>query len=381
MRVALIHDWLVHPGGAEDVLRVLRGTFPESQVFALIDFLDPRERERLNVGHVETSPLQRVPGARAHYRKMLPLMPWAVERLDVRGYDVVLSVSHAVAKGVLTHPGQVHACLCLSPMRYAWDLRGQYLEESGLAHGLSGWLANAMLDRVQRWDAANSRRVQAWASISDYIADRVRRAYGVESRVIYPPVDTGYFTPADAPRDDVYVTASRFVPYKRVDLIVRAFAAMPGRRLVVIGDGPDWDKVRAAAAPNVEFTGRLGRDELRERVRRARAFVFAAEEDFGIAPVEAQACGTPVIAFGRGGALETVVGLDRAGDRAPTGLFFGEQTPAALSAAIERFERDQHRITPAACRASAERFAVPNFQAAIRDFVAGSLARGGAPGA
>jgi glycosyltransferase involved in cell wall biosynthesis len=298
-------------------------------------------------------------------------MPWAVERLDVRGYDVVLSVSHAVAKGVRTHPGQIHACLCLSPMRYAWDLRDQYLTESGLDHGVKGWLADRVLNRVQRWDAANSRRVHAWAAISHYIADRVRRAYGVESRVVYPPVDTEFFTLGTAPREDVYVTASRFVPYKRMDLIVRAFAAMPERRLVVVGDGPDWDKVRRAAGPNVEFTGRLPREGVREQLRRARAFVFAAEEDFGIAPVEAQACGTPVIAFARGGALETVVGP---GGASPlTGVFFGEQTAASLIAAVGQFERDSTLFTPDACRANAERFAVAAFQAGIRDFIEAAL--------
>ena len=195
MRLAIVHDWLVHPGGAEDVLRVLLATFPGADVFSLIDFMAPAEKAQLGLRHVTTSPLQHVPGAREHYRKLLPLMPWAVEQLDVRGYDVVLSVSHAVAKGVRTHPGQLHACLCLSPMRYAWDLRAQYLAESGLDHGLKGWLANTLLDRMQRWDAANSKRVHAWASISLYIADRVRRAYGVESAIVYPPVDTAFFTP------------------------------------------------------------------------------------------------------------------------------------------------------------------------------------------
>ncbi|MBI3568647.1 MAG: glycosyltransferase, partial [Gemmatimonadetes bacterium] len=204
-----------------------------------------------------------------------------------------------------------------------------------------------------------------------YIADRVHRAYGVDSRVIYPPVDTEFFTPGTAPRDDVYVTASRFVPYKRIDLIVRAFAAMPQRRLVVVGDGPDWNKVRRAAGPNVEFLGRLPREGVREQLRRARAFVFAAEEDFGIAPVEAQACGTPVIAFGKGGALETVV-LPGAASPA-TGLFFPEQTEASLIHTVDRFERSEARFSAAACRANAERFAVPAFQTGIRAFIDDAL--------
>lgn len=366
MRLALVHDWLVQPGGGEDVLRVVRATFPDSQVFALIDFLAPADRERLGVGRVTTSPLQWLPLARTRYRDLLPVMPWAVERLDVSGFDAVLSISHAVAKGVRTHPGQFHACLCLSPMRYAWDLRGQYLAESGLDRGVKGWVARRALDRVQRWDLANSRRIHAWASISRYIASRVRRAYGVESRILFPPVDTAFFTPG-GPRDDVYVTASRFVPYKRLDLIVRAFAAMPERRLVVIGDGPDREKVRRAGGANVEFTGQLPRAALRAQLRRARAFVFAAEEDFGIAPVEAQACGTPVIAYGRGGALETVIGLDADGraTAAPTGVFFGEQNERSIGAAIERFEAQSARFSVAACRASAERFTVAAFQSGV----------------
>jgi glycosyltransferase involved in cell wall biosynthesis len=330
-----------------------------------------------------TSWLQLFPGVARYYRSLLPLMPAAARSLDLRGFDVVLSISHAVAKGVRTHRGQRHLCLCLSPMRYAWDLREQYLEETGLGTGTRRWLADRVLDRVQRWDRRSSSRVDAFASISRYIADRVRRAYGRESEIIYPPVDVEFFTPDDAipergrghgalpgfrlPGSDFYVTASRFVPYKRVDLIARAFAEDGRRKLVVVGDGPDASKVRSAAGANVTLLGRRPREVLRDCLRRARAFVFAAEEDFGIAPVEAMACGTPVIAYGRGGVVETVRPL---GFSDPSGLFFEEQTTAAIRSALDLFERRAEEISSAACRGRAEQFSASVFRDRLAAFVA-----------
>lgn len=362
-RIAIVHDWLIEPGGAEQVLAETFRVYPAATLFTLIDKMPPRERAPFGLPSSRSSVLQSLPGVARYYRSMLPLMPAAVRTLDVRGFDLVLSISHAVAKNVRTAPGQRHLCLCLSPMRYAWDLREQYLVESGLAHGVKGWAARRLLERLRRWDAAGAARVTRFVSISRYIAERVRRAYGRESEVVYPPVDTAYFTPHSGPRDGFYLTASRFVPYKRMDLIVRAFAAMPERQLVVIGDGPDATKVRAAAGPNVTLLGRQPRDAVRDHLRRARAFVFAAEEDFGIAPIEAQACGTPVIAFGRGGALETVRGLD---DPRPTGVFFADQHEAGIRAAVEAFESHASRIEASACRENAERFAVERFHGELR---------------
>jgi glycosyltransferase involved in cell wall biosynthesis len=365
MRVAIVQEWLITLGGSELVLAELLKAFPGAQVFTLIDRMAASDREFLGVGATRTSFLQAIPGIERRHRIFLPLFPAAVQSLDVRGFDVVISNSHAVAKGVRTHPGQLHVSYCLSPMRYAWDLREQYLAESGNARGVRGVLARTMLEALRVWDKRNTRDVDVFATLSHYIADRIRRAYGRESTVVYPPVDVAFFTPGPAEaRRDYYITASRFVPYKRIDVIASAFAALPDRRLIVVGGGPDDAKIRRAAGPNVELVGRVDREELRALLRGARAFIFAAEEDFGIAPVEAQACGVPVIAFGRGGAVETVVGDEAAPAAARTGVFFHEQNSASIADAVRRFE--QLAILPEACRANAKRFTEERFR---REFV------------
>jgi glycosyltransferase involved in cell wall biosynthesis len=376
-RVAIVHDWLVNAGGGELVLDAMLKVFPHAQVFSLID-----KRAEVGAGgraaHVRTSWMQHVPGITRRYRSFLPLMPLAMRSLNVSEFDIVLCNSHAIAKGVTTHDGQLHLCYCLSPMRYAWDLRDQYLRESGLDRGLRGILARAMLERMRRWDEQNTPRVRAFATLSHFIADRIERAYHRSAEIIYPPVDTDYFTPAEPAErgDGAYLTASRFVPYKRLDMISRAFALLPDRKLVIVGDGPDAAKVRAASGSNVLLAGRESRERVRERLRAARAFVFAAEEDFGIAPVEAQACGTPVIAFGRGGVTETVRGLDAP---EPTGVFYDEQTPESLADAIRRFEALERPISPAACRANALRFRAELFRDGLRAFVSREWERFRAP--
>ena len=359
-RVAIVHDWLVTPGGAELVLEEMLAVFPDADVFTMIDQRSPDHRDSLGHTRVHTSWMQRIPNIKRNYRSYLPVMPLALKSLNVSKYDIVISNSHAVAKGIHTHSRQVHLCYCLSPMRYAWDLRDQYLREAGLDSGVKGAAAVAMLEGMRRWDLANTSGVTAFATLSNYIAERIKRAYGRSSVVIYPPVDTDFFTPAAEPCEDFFVTASRFVPYKRVDMIAAAFRAVADRRLIVIGDGPDASKVRSAAGPNVELVGRLSREEVRSYLRRARAFVFAAEEDFGIAPVEAQACGTPVIAFGRGGVTETIVD-------GTTGVFYSEQTPEALADAVRRFE--VMALSGSACRENSLRFAAENFRSGFRGFV------------
>jgi glycosyltransferase involved in cell wall biosynthesis len=364
-RVAIVHDWLVNPGGAELVLRDLLRVFPDAQVFTLIDHMAADERRAIGLGLTTTSSLQNIPGIAKHYRNFLPLMPLAVRSLDVSGYDIVISNSHAIAKGITTTDKQLHICYCLSPMRYAWDLREPYLRASGLDQGIKGALARAMLERMRRWDLGNTHGVDAFITLSHFIAERIERAYGRESTVIYPPVDTDYFTP-EGPREEFYLTASRFVQYKRIDLIAEAFRLLPDRQLIIVGDGPDAAKIRAAAGPNVTLVGRQSRPALRDYLRRARAFIFAAEEDFGIAPVEAQACGTPVIAYGAGGALETV---RAAPFPTPTGVFFEEQSAEAIADAVRRFEASGPAITPEHCRANAERFEATKFREQIRAFV------------
>jgi glycosyltransferase involved in cell wall biosynthesis len=255
----------------------------------------------------------------------------------------------------------MHICYCHSPIRYAWDLQHQYLRQSKLTHGLRSLSARLILHYIRIWDSRTAYGVDKFIANSAYIARRIYKIYRRKAQVMHPPVDIGMFT-ARLEKDEFYFTASRLVPYKRVDLIVEAFAKMPQRRLLVIGEGPEMERVRKLAGPNVTLLGFQSNDVLRDHLQRARAFVFAAEEDFGILPVEAQACGTPVIAFGKGGALETVIGPDDALGRPPTGLFFAEQTVPAVIDAVERFEASH--INPADCRAWAEKFSIEAFRAA-----------------
>ena len=365
LRVAVVHDWLLVYSGAERVTEQLLKVFPQADLFAVVEFLPDTLRNFIGRRNVRTTFIQKLPGARRHYRSYLPLMPLAIEQLDVSSYDLVLSSSHAVAKGVLTGPDQLHVSYVHSPMRYAWDLQHQYLRETGLDRGLRGWLAKWSLHRLRIWDQRTANGVDHFIANSRFIRQRIQRIYRRDAHVIYPPVDVEAFMPAGA-RDEFYLTASRLVPYKRIGLIVEAFARMPGRRLLVVGDGPEREKIRALAGANVELLGYRDNEALRDLMRRARAFVFAAEEDFGIAPVEAQASGTPVIAYGRGGATESIRGLQ---DPAPTGVFFREQSVPAIVAAIEEFERNEHRIAAAACRENALRFSSARFSAEYASFV------------
>jgi glycosyltransferase involved in cell wall biosynthesis len=371
MKVALVHDWLVTYAGAERVLEQIIAIYPEADLFSLIDFVPPAERSFLGGRPVRTSFLQRIPGVRRRYRSFLPLMPLAIEQFDLSSYDLVISDSHAVAKGVITGPDQLHVCICHTPMRYAWDLQHQYLRETGLDHGLRGAAARWMLHRMRMWDVRSAAGVDAFIAISRYIARRIKKVYRRESTVIYPPVDVHAYTPSGI-REDYYVTASRMVPYKRIDLIVEAFASMPNLRLVVIGDGPEARRIHARAAANIEFLGHQPFDVLRDRLRRAKAFVFAAEEDFGITPLEAQACGTPVVAYGKGAVLETIRPL---GEAEPTGVFFEEQRVGALVEAVRRFEREGDGIRPEDCRANAMRFAPERFRRELQQYIDAQLAR------
>lgn len=312
-----------------------------------------------------------MPFAQKHFRKFLGLMPLAIEQLDLSGYDVVISSSHAVAKGVLTGPGQIHISYVHSPMRYAWDLQHQYLREAGLTSGLKGAYTRWLLHRMRLWDRASALNPDIVLANSSYIAERIQKTWRRDAQVLHPPVDIESFTPAPH-KGDYYLIASRIVPYKRVDLIAAAFRAMPNRKLVIVGDGPNEAQARTAAgdAPNITFKGRLARAELIALTQGARAAIFAAEEDFGIATVEAQACGTPVIAYGRGGARDIVVAPP---DTRPTGIFFQEQTTASLIAAVERFEAMAPAIMPEDCRANAERFSNTHFRRRIRQVVHGAL--------
>jgi glycosyltransferase involved in cell wall biosynthesis len=366
VKIAVVHDWLDTWRGGERVLAQILWIYPEADLFALVDFLSPADRRALDGRRARTSFLQRVPFAKAGFRLLLPLFPRAVESLDVAAYDLVISSSHAVAKGVRTHRRQVHVCYCYTPMRYAWDLREQYLSQSGLDHGIRSLAANALLARLRRWDRAASERVDHFVAISAHIAARIRRCYGRDATVIYPPVTVSHRDTAPR-RESSYLTVSQLVPYKRVDLLIEAFRRMPERELVVIGDGPLRRNLQARAPANVRMLGWLPEAERDAWLARARAFVFAAEEDFGIAPLEAQAFGTPVIAYAGGAARETIAGLDA---DAPAGLLFRDQSVPAIVDAVGEFERDPGRFTADACRTNARRFGVERFRNEFANFVA-----------
>ena len=362
-RIAVVHDWLDTWGGGENVLAEILRAYPQGELFALVDFFPDALRARIGGRRARTTFLQRMPGARRHFRGFLPLFPRAIESLDLAAYDVVLSTSHAVAKGVRTRPSQLHVCYCHTPMRYAWDLRDQYLGPRGLATGVRGLVVNHLLDRLRDWDRASSARVTEFVANSSYVRERIARCYGRDATVIPPPVDTDFFTPAaSAGSRDYYFAASRWVPYKRGDLVAAAFRALPERRLVIAGDGPEGARIRAAMGGNAQWAGLVSRERMRDLLRGARAFVFAAEEDFGILPVEAQACGTPVIAYGRGGARETVRG-------GVTGVFFDAQSADAIADAVRRFEALAPAPDPADCRTQALAFATPRFAAAYTALV------------
>ncbi|KAF0126444.1 MAG: glycosyl transferase family protein [Elusimicrobia bacterium] len=362
MRVALIHDWLVTYAGAERLLEQVLEVCPQADLFSLIDFLPPDRRFFIKNKPVQTSFLQHFPLVRTKYRSYLPFMPAAIESLDVSKYDLVISVSHAVAKGVRTCPGQRHICLCCSPIRYAWDLRQQYLEESGLDRGLKGVLANFLLDRIKAWDLSVTPRVTHFAAISEYIGRRIKNNYGRNYSVLYPPVYVDRFAPIEK-KENFYLTASRMVPYKKVPLIAEAFSAMPEKELFIIGDGPEFSKVKGKAGPNVKLLGYQENHVLTDYLQRARAFVFAAEEDFGIAPLEAQACGTPVIAYGAGAVKETII-------EGETGLYFENQTVESIIDAVNRFESGGKIFDVAKIRRNAERFSSERFRTELSELVA-----------
>lgn len=366
MKIAIVCDWLVTYAGAEKVLEQMLNVFPEADLFAVVDFLPEGQRDFIKNKKVTTTFIQNLPRARKKYRNYLPFMPIAIEQLDLSGYDVVISSSHCVAKGVLTGPDQIHISYVHSPVRYAWDLQHQYLREAGLTHGLKSKIARLIMHYMRIWDTRTSNGVDYFIANSHFIARRIWKCYRREAEVIYPPVDVDKFTFCDK-KEDFYLTASRMVPYKKMDLIVEAFSKMPDKQLIVIGQGPDFNKIKKLAGPNVKLMGYQPDSVLQDYMQRAKAFIFAAEEDFGITPVEAQACGTPVIAYGKGGSLETVRGYGEM--EKPTGIFFSNQKIQDLVDAVSYFEEISQDITAKDCRENAEKFAISVFRKRFSDFV------------
>lgn len=367
LKVAIVHDWLVTYAGAEKVLTEILKVYPQADIFSLVDFFEEKDRKKIMGKNSTTTIIQKFPMAKKKYRNYLWFMPYAIEQLDLSAYDLIISSSHAVAKGILTSPDQLHISYVHSPIRYAWDMQHQYLKEANLEKGLKGILVRSMLKKIRDWDYRTANGVDFFISNSDFIGRRIWKVYRRESTTIYPPVDVNDFDyDASIMKEDFYLTASRMVPYKKIELIVEAFAKMPDKKLVVIGTGPDFEKIKAKATSNVTLMGYQSFEVLKENMQKAKGFVFAAEEDFGITPVEAQACGTPVIAFGKGGSLETVRGLNT---KKPTGVFFYEQTTEAIQDAIGNFEKNIDILKPENCRAHALAFSPEHFQQKLQQFI------------
>ncbi|HDZ9755208.1 TPA: glycosyltransferase family 4 protein [Klebsiella quasipneumoniae subsp. quasipneumoniae] len=363
--IGIVADWLVAYAGAERVIKEFIDLYPDSDLYSVVDFLSDDSRVHLHGKRAKTTFIQHMPFSKNKYQKYLPFMPLAIEQLDVSSHDVVLSSSHAVAKGILTGPDQLHISYVHSPIRYAWDLQHQYLKEANLSKGVKGLLAKWILHKIRLWDHRTANGVDCFIANSKFISRRIKKVYGRDADVIYPPVDVTRFSLCEN-KEDYYFTASRLVPYKRIDLIVEAFSQMPDKKLVVIGDGSEMDKIKSKASKNIEILGYQPNHVMEEYMCKAKAFVFAAEEDFGITPVEAQACGTPVIAFGKGGVLETIRPY---GVPNPSGIFFNEQKIGSLIMAIEQFENANESIDPIACRNNALRFSNERFQIEMQEYV------------
>ncbi|MGB9804810.1 glycosyltransferase family 4 protein [Desulfofundulus sp.] len=367
MNLALVHDWVITSGGAERCLEVFHELWPEAPLYTLVYQEESVRRLGLEPGQVHASFLQRFPRAQKWYRRYLPLYPLAIEQFDLSGYDVILSSSHAAAKGVVVRSDQLHICYCHTPVRYAWDLTHRYLKENDLERGLKSFLARSILHYIRLWDTLTANRVDYFIANSRYTARRIWRAYRREAEVIHPPVDVERFR-VNEKKDNFFLFVSRLVPYKKADLVVAAFTRL-GLPLVVAGDGPQFEECRRLAGKNVEFLGYQDDATVADLMSRARALVFAAEEDFGIVPVEAQACGTPVIAFGKGGVEDTVIPVTGDNWESATGLFFYEQSVEVLEAAVRQFLAWEGRFRSEVLRRNADRFGRERFKKEIALFV------------
>lgn len=359
MKTAIIHEWLVTQAGAESVLQSIYHLYPGT-IHTL--FHDPDALVGTQWEHVEvtTSMLQHLPFGRKKYRAYLPLFPMAIEQFDLRDYNLIISSSYAVAKGVLNSSDQLHICYCHTPMRYVWDLTFQYLETSNLSRGLKSFLVRAIFHYIRMWDSMSAKRVNEFIANSRYIARRIHKCYNRTATVIYPPVDVDKFSISDT-KEDYFIVVSRLVPYKRVDLVVQAFTELK-LPLLIIGEGPAKKNLKKIAGKNIHFLGYQTFEEMGNYLKKARAFVFSAEEDFGIVNVEAQAAGIPVIAYGRGGALETVIENE-------TGLFFYKQDVPHIISTVQEFLAKEDSFDPVYIRKNAERFPRSRFEQEFKDFV------------
>jgi len=359
MKVALVHDWLTGMRGGENCLEVFCQMFPGADIYTLIHIPGSVSQE-IEKHRIYTSFIQRMPGARHRYRWFLPLMPRAIESFELKGYDLVLSSSHCVAKGVRPQ-GAPHLCYCHTPMRYAWDMYGHYFNRERYS-----WPTLFAIEKImpglRRWDQSTVSRVDRFVANSRNVAERIKRIYGAESDVVYPPVDVDFYRQAPVfGKREGYLVVSAFAPYKKIDLAIKVFNER-GERLLIVGAGEDRARLKAMAGPTIQFEKPVSRERLRELYLRATALIYPGEEDFGIIPVEAMACGTPVIAYGRGGALETVIPLRDSFTESPTGVYFDNQTPDSLNSAIDKFENDADKFKEEALRGHAEKFSAKLFE-------------------
>ena len=362
IKTAIVHDWFAEYAGSERCVESFNNLFPDADVFALVDLLTSEERNIILKGKtVHTSFIQKLPFSKTKHRYYLGLFPTAIERFNLSKYDLIVSSSHAVAKGVITNPNQLHICYCHTPIRYAWELRDQYLKESGLDSGLKSVLVNKTLDYLQKWDYRTSGRPDYFIANSNHVAERIKKYYNRSSTVIYPPVDVDKFG-METNKENFYLTASRLVPYKRTDLIVEAFNAMPDKKLVVMGKGPELNKIKSVAKENIQIMGYQSSQVLKEYMQKAKAFVFTAEEDFGIIVVEAMSCGTPVIAWNYGGTAETMID-------GKTGIHFSDQTKESIFTAVNKFETSSGLFDPYKIRTHSEQFSRKIFEKNISTFI------------
>jgi glycosyltransferase involved in cell wall biosynthesis len=362
LKTAIVHEWLVNYAGSEKCVESFTNIWPDAPVYALVDFLTDGQRDIILKGkHAKTSFIQRLPYANTQHRKYLPLFPKAIESFNLKEFNLIISSSHSVAKGVRTKKNQLHICYCHSPMRYAWDEADYYLSEANLNAGVKGKLAKLVINYLRKWDVKSAKNVNYFIANSNHIAQKIKRIYNRDADVIYPPVDTQKFS-LNSEKEDFYLTASRLVPYKRIDLIVDAFATMLDKKLVVIGSGPEKEKILSKATPNIDVIGYQDFESLKSYMQKAKAFVFAADEDFGIIVVETMACGTPVIAGNYGGTAESVINGE-------TGILFPEQTVDSIVDAVKKFDVISHSINYSKIRLHSEKFSRQAFETNIKNYV------------
>ena len=365
MKVAIVHDWFISPGGSEKVVQKLILLFPEADIYSLINvFSKENNKQFLNGKKVKTSFLQKIPCIKKCYRFLFPLFPFAIQTFNLSSYDLVISSSHSFSKGVKIKKGQMHICYIHTPVRYAWDLQKQYIQQTPT------WflkkIFGLMMKKLRKWDLKTNETVNYFIANSNYVAERVKNNYKRDSKVIYPPVNTNFFsksiTAKRIEQSSYFVVISRHVLYKRIDLIIKAFNLRPDLKLLIIGTGPKTKYLKSIAGKNITFLGYKTDDEVKNYLTFSRAAIFSAYEDFGISPVEVQACGTPVIALGQGGYLETVI------DR-KTGIFYKDQTSKSLLEGIDKFIELEKNFDKTEIVKNSEKFSVEQFNSQIKQFI------------